>query len=66
MESEKKKVETYRIDYECDSCKVGNMNPTGISMSCGFKESYEHICDNCGVRDFLPYEYPRIEYKIED
>ena len=62
MEQEKE-VKSYQINYICDKCGKGKMIATGISLHCGSLASYEHVCDECGIRERFDKEYPTIRYK---
>jgi formylmethanofuran dehydrogenase subunit E len=57
------KVETYRIDKQCDKCKEGLMHSTGKGIT-QWHSSWEHKCDKCG--EIVWYEnksYPATGYR---
>ena len=57
------KVETYRIDKQCDKCKEGLMHSTGKGIT-QWNSSWEHKCDKCG--EIVWYEsksYPMTGYR---
>ena len=57
----KSKVETYKIDCQCDDCKLGVMIQTGYSWH-GAYSTYEHKCDKCENVKNLLEKYPKFEY----
>lgn len=59
------KLKGYRtIEYICDSCKVGEMKPTGIMLTCE-PPLYQHKCTNCGEINSFRNNYPRTVLIIE-
>lgn len=57
------KLQTYRIEKQCDKCKTGFMICTGTGIT-RFDTEWEHKCDNCGNIDiYINVTYPTIEYR---
>ncbi len=57
----KVKVETFRVDYECDKCHNGNMVPTGNCLM-SYPPQHVHVCDNCGYCENFLVSYPAVRY----
>lgn len=57
----KEEVKTYKVVYICDSCKKGEMTPTGRIFSLNTIQ-YEHICPVCAFRKSFNDKYPKIVY----
>lgn len=51
------KVETFRVDKQCERCKEGMMQCTGRGITT-LKTSWEHVCDNCGFSEWFDEAYP--------
>ena len=49
-------VTVKQVDERCPICNKGFMRPTGIVLN----SSYEHICTNCGYKQFYSIRYPYI------
>jgi DNA-directed RNA polymerase subunit RPC12/RpoP len=58
MES-KYEVKPVGVEYTCDKCGKGTMNPTGL-IAPSQPPKYEHICSECGERALLDKQYPHI------
>lgn len=53
------------VQYRCDECGEGNMEPTP-GQNCGQPLKIEHSCTNCSTTIELDCEYPRVEYSDRD
>lgn len=57
------KVETFRVEYECDECGNGKMEFNGVSNPT-WPPLYHHDCTNCGANQvFRGEKYPKIVTK---
>lgn len=61
----KTKLETFRVEKQCDECKAGTMVATGKSLTQYGQTEYEHKCNSCGsVLQIANKMYPTIEYDV--
>ncbi|MEG1565383.1 MAG: hypothetical protein RR342_01410 [Bacilli bacterium] len=60
-----KPVKPVRVVYICDSCKKGEMKPTGHIFQLATIQ-YEHVCPVCGFRKTTPCQYPKIDFIEEE
>lgn len=44
-------VQQYKIDYDCDDCKEGQMRPVGNVVEGTDPPQYPHVCNNCGEKE---------------
>ena len=63
MAIRKREVIPFTVDYVCDSCGVGVMHPTGISLLCS-QPQYPHECDKCGESKTFNNKYPYMSYEL--
>lgn len=62
--SNKLKIKEVKIiDHICDNCRVGKMEPTGITLT-SMPPKYEHRCPCCNTRANLSHNYPRVVFVI--
>lgn len=59
MSEVEQRVETYLVNYQCDSCGVGLMRDNGLMLPSN-PPLYPHICDNsdCGDKKTFNQRYP--------
>lgn len=65
MAEREREVKTYQVDYLCDECDSGLMQPLG-SVLTSSPPQYPHGCTNCGARKTFHHCYPRIVTKGND
>lgn len=56
------KVEPYGVDYICDDCGNGKMEPNGTMLMCD-PPKWQHYCEACGAMQNLANKYPEIRYR---
>jgi len=61
---EKFVVQPVGVRYRCDSCKSGEMLPTGSNDWSSNLPNFEHKCNKCGAKVILNEKYPLIRYEI--
>lgn len=60
---EKFLVKPVGVKYICDSCKVGEMLPTGNNNWSSNPPKFEHKCTHCYTKVLLNEKYPLIRYE---
>ncbi len=55
----KHKVKTYEVNYRCDECGEGEMEPTGRQHLTS-PPQYPHKCNYCGAKKTFGIVYPTI------
>ena len=66
MPEQTHKVETYRIEYICDECRVGVMEQTGL-MKPSIPPFVEHRCPICEATQWFRNKcYPITTYEYID
>ena len=66
MSIERKLVQTFEEDYQCDKCHAGYMRHTGIVLD-SYPPIYPHVCNNSGCDNTLNFNfaYPRVIHQAE-
>lgn len=62
MAEVKTQVKTYEVQYVCDVCKDGYMEPNGIMLTSN-PPKYQHSCQNCNHSVSFRVQYPRMVYE---
>ena len=62
MSERKTPCSTYKVEYVCDMCKDGVMEPSGKTIVIDPPE-YVHVCNSCGNKDSFLIRYPEIRCK---
>lgn len=65
MPIEQVPVRAFRQTYRCDSCGIGWMSWTGMSLSSN-PPKFPHVCSHCGDKATLLATYPMIVHVAED
>lgn len=55
-------VRTYEIQYVCDVCKDGYLEPNGITLT-SHPPQHQHSCTSCGHTVSFRVIYPRMVYE---
>jgi len=50
------------VDYICDTCEKGLMNPTGVMLTSD-PPKWPHRCSNCGHEVILDEKFPTIRFE---
>ena len=60
MGIKKTQVHAYRVNYECDKCHNGEMSAVKLEGGARIFKGHkiQHVCDNCGHKEYLKKEYP--------
>ena len=59
----RERVRTYKVDYECKKCQVGNMRPLQMLMT--DPPQWIHECTECKEQKTFNLKYPYIDYEID-
>ena len=59
----RKEVKSFQVQYVCDSCNEGYMEPKG-PMLMTHPPLYPHRCRNCDVTMNLKHAYPIVEMEV--
>ena len=51
-------VQQFKISYICDSCKKGEMLPSGAIVPDSHPQQYYHVCEHCGEEQIFECMYP--------
>ncbi len=62
MAETKTQVRTVEVQYTCDVCKDGYMEPNGVVLTSN-PPQYHHTCSRCGYTVYFRYTYPRYVYE---
>lgn len=55
-------VRAVGVEYTCDECQAGVMEPTGVVLA-SYPPQWPHQCDNCGATKNLWQKYPTIRWE---
>lgn len=55
-------VRTVGVDYICDECRTGKMEPTGIMLPT-YPPRWRHKCSHCNETADLSQQYPTVRYE---
>jgi len=63
MSETEQEVKTYVVNYICDECGDGFMEPTG-EIYLTNPPQYPHVCNKCGAKKTFNKKYPyqRLEH----
>jgi DNA-directed RNA polymerase subunit RPC12/RpoP len=50
------------VEYECDECESGTMQPYGTVAWLTEPLQYPHRCSTCGATRGLPEKYPTVRH----
>jgi len=56
-------VQPTGVQYICDTCREGEMLPTGQNNWSTDPPEFEHSCNQCGTKNTLKEKYPLIRYQ---
>lgn len=60
MPEQRCEVTTYAVDYICDQCNKGMLEPSdNIMLTCD-PPLFNHKCNNCGLTRTFNERYPKI------
>lgn len=63
MSEQSTELKVFSVDYICDTCAEGTMQPSGVTIARDPHPLFPHACDKCGVTQiFEGVRYPLIRY----
>ena len=64
MAERETRVVHYAVDYACDECRKGVMEPINFGPGVMIKSPrFLHKCSACGCEQWLDQKYPEVRYR---
>lgn len=59
-------IKVVGVDYICDACGQGNMEPYGNEILTSYSPRFPHKCSNCGYKQSFTERYPAVRHQRVD